>query len=98
MTEHSTHPRFDPIDGARIISRTRNVAGVTLHTTAVVSDSIDPVIREMVEDRVAAWEDRVAAAHAERDGDTRRRREAAVLRRLNRPHRRFARWLSSWRG
>lgn len=98
MTEHSTPPRFDPTDGARIIRRTRHTAEGTLHTVAMIAADAPPALREMVEDRMVAWEDRIAAEHAKRSDETRRRREAAVLRRLNRPHRRLARWLHSWRG
>lgn len=98
MTEHSTPPRFDPIDGATVHQRRRKVNGGTLHTVAVISGNAPPAVREMVEDRIVAWEDRLAADIRAHDQAHRRRREAAILRKLNRPHRRVLRWLRSWRG
>ena len=98
MTEHSTPHRFDPIDGGRVISRKRDTRTGTLYTSAVIAGDAPPTAQKMIEDEIIAWEDRVAAEHDKRDDATRRRREAAVLRRLNRPHRRLMRWLHSWRG
>jgi hypothetical protein len=96
--EHSTPRETDPIDGATVIRRRRKVAGGTIETVAIIAPDAPAHVHHMVEDRVAAWEDRLAADVREQDAANRARREAAILHRLNRPHRRFARWLHSWRG
>lgn len=98
MTEHSTPPRFDPIDGGPFRSDWRLWNEITRPVMNVADLSVPRRTRELIEDRTLAWQDRIAEDHRQHSEAVRRRREAAILRRLNRPHRRVLRWLRSWRG